>query len=138
MMTKSACFSLLTLTLLTAASQPRLFAQDAKLDSPETVLATFRAKADQLKAFLQLMPKYRAALREDNLVTANPYLLLQGDEDGKPIVVEVFSWGNHDIPEHVPPEIQAYWNRINSMVEDRNGHKGIEFPEMHLVHSQFP
>jgi hypothetical protein len=138
MMEKSAYFSILAAGLLVAAWQPSLLAQDAKPDSPETVLATFRVRVDQIDAFLQLMPKYRAALRENNLVTAEPYLLLQGEEGGKPLVVEVFSWRNHEIPEHVPPEIQVYWNRINTMVEDRNSHKGIEFPEMHLIHSQDP
>jgi hypothetical protein len=138
MMVKYAYFSILAVGLLVAAWQASLLAQDAKPDSPETVLATFRVKADQLDDFLQLMPKYRAALRENNLVTAEPYLLLQGEEDGKPLVVEVFSWRNHEIPEHVPPEIQVYWNRINTMVEDRKSHKGIEFPEMHLIHSRVP
>lgn len=137
-MMKSAYFRILVASLLAAAWQPSLVAQDAKPDSPETVLATFRVKPEQLDAFLQLMPKYREALRKNNLVTAEPYLLLRGEEDGKPLVVEVFSWRNHDIPEHVPPEIQVYWNRINSMVEDRQNHRGIEFPEMHLIHTQVP
>jgi hypothetical protein len=105
---------------------------------PVTVLATFRVKADQLDEFLRLMPKYRAALREKNLVTAEPYLLLQGEEDGNPIVIEVFSWLNHDIPEHVPPGIQAYWDRINSKVEDRGRHRGVEFPEMNLIQPRLP
>jgi hypothetical protein len=30
----------------------------------------------------------------------------------------------------------SHWNQINSMVEDRNSHKRIEFPEVHVVQSQ--
>src|SRR5690242_13692133 len=118
MIVKAARFSMLAIGLLVTASQPCLRAQGKTTDTPETVLATFRVKADQLDAFLRLMPKYRATLREKNLVTAGPYLLLKGEEDGKPLVIEVFSWINHDVPEHVPPEIQVYWDRINRMVEN--------------------
>lgn len=137
-MAKTSRIIMLTVGLLIAAAQPGLLAQDKGRDTPETVLATFRVKADQVDAFLRLMPKYRAALREKNLVTAEPYLLLQGEEDGKTIVIEVFSWINHDVPEHVPPEIQTYWTRMNSMVEDRGNHRVIEFPEMNLIQPRLP
>jgi hypothetical protein len=46
--------------------------------SPETVLATFRVKPDQLSAFLKLMPEYWEALRAQDLVLADPHLVLQG------------------------------------------------------------
>ena len=42
--------------------------QDQNTDGPETVLATFRVKADQLPAFLAMMPEYWKALRATNLV----------------------------------------------------------------------
>jgi hypothetical protein len=100
---------------------------------PETVLATFRVKPEQMSAFLKLMPRYWAALRAQNLVLDGPHVVMQGEERGKPIVVELFSWKNHDAPEHVPPSIQQYWDQINQMVESRDGHAGIEFPEMRIV-----
>jgi hypothetical protein len=127
MMVTAVRFIMLAMGLLTAATKPSFLAQHKGPDTTETVLATFRVKADQLDAFLRLIPKYRAALREKNLVTAEPYLLLQGEEDRKPIVIEVFSWINHDVPEHVPPEIQTYWTRMNSMVEGRGNHSGSSF-----------
>ena len=100
---------------------------------PETVLATFRVKPDQMPEFLKLMPAYWAALRAEHLVLDAPHVMLQGEENGKPVFFEVFSWRDHDAPEHVPPAIQQYWDRINRMVESRDGHPGIEFPEMKLV-----
>jgi hypothetical protein len=108
-----------------------LGAQEA--DGPETVLATFRVKADQLPAFLAMMPEYRKALRARNLANPDPYVLMVGDEDGKPVVYEIFSWKNHHAADHVPVEIQAYWDRMNTMVERRGSHAGIEFPEMRLI-----
>jgi hypothetical protein len=82
---------------------------------PETVLATFRVKPDQVTAFLKLMPEYGAALRSQDLVLEGPHILLQGNEHGRPVFVEVFSWKNHNSSEHVPPVIQQYWDRINQM-----------------------
>jgi len=101
--------------------------------APETVLATFRVKPDQLSAFLKLMPEHWTALREQDLVLAGPHLVLQGEEHGKPTIVEVFSWKDHEAPEHVPAQIQMYWDKINGMVESRDGHPGVEFPEMSIV-----
>ena len=101
--------------------------------TPETVLATFRVKPDQLSAFLRLMPQYWAALRTHNLVLAEPHLVLQGEEHGRPTIVEVFRWKDHDTPEHVPAQIQQYWDKINAMVEPRDGHAGVEFPEMTII-----
>lgn len=131
-------FSISAMVVLVAAASAPLVAQNASSDTPETVMATFRVKPDQMRTFLELMPEYRGALRKKDLVTAEPYLLLEGTEEGKPIVVEIFRWKRRGIPEHVPPEIQVYWDRINSMVEDRAGHRGIEFPEMNIVQPQLP
>jgi hypothetical protein len=111
-------------------------AQSAGYSGPETILATYRVKPSQMEAFLQLMPPYWAALRSTGLVVAEPHVLLRGADHGKPIVVEVFSWKDHDAPEHVPAAIQGYWDKFNGMVEDRDGHRGIEFPEMNLVQLQ--
>lgn len=136
MKTRRSLFSTSVLTLIVIVGSASPAAQSASSDTPETVMATFRVKPSQLKAFLDLMPAYRGALRKKNLVKDEPYLMMTGTEGGKPIVVTIFSWKNHDIPENVPPDIQEYWNRFNSMVEDRAGHSGIEFPEMNLVQPQ--
>jgi hypothetical protein len=121
--------------MILSFSPSKLSAQDAERQAPETVMATFRVKPDQLDAFLHLMPDYWTALHSRGLVVAEPHILLRGVENGKPIVVEVFSWKNHEVPDHVPPAIQLYWDKINNMVEDRDGHKGIEFPEMTIIQS---
>jgi hypothetical protein len=120
----------LGLALATALSTA-VFAQDA--DTPETVMATYRVKPAQIDAFLKMMPSYWAALRERDMVLSSPHVLLRGEENGKPVVVEILSWREHGIADNVPPEIQAYWDKMNAMVEARDGHKGIEFPEMTLV-----
>jgi hypothetical protein len=128
---RAACRLALILGTFLVSSSPSV-AQPAQ-STPETVLATFRVKPDQLSAFLKLMPEYWAALRAQDLVLADPHLMLQGEEHGRPTVVEVFRWKDHDAPEHVPAQIQKYWEKINAMVESRDGHPGVEFPEMSIV-----
>jgi hypothetical protein len=100
---------------------PAMMRQDAAADGPETVMATYRVKPAQIDAFLKMMPEYWAALRKRNMVVPTPHVLLRGEEDGKPIVVEILSWREHGIPDNVPPEIQAYWNKMSAMVEARGG-----------------
>jgi hypothetical protein len=29
--------------------------------------------------------------------------------------------------------VQKYWDQMNTVVEKRDGHQGITFPEMHIV-----
>jgi quinol monooxygenase YgiN len=128
---KAVCHLVLSLGAFPVSSSPSM-AQPAQ-PTPETVLATFRVKPDQLSAFLKLMPEYWAALRAQDLVLIDPHLVLQGEEHGRPMIVEVFSWKDHDAPEHVPAQIQKYWDKINKMVESRDGHPGVEFPEMSIV-----
>ena len=124
---------ILALFLVTVAAPAQIPTPTPPSSAPETVIATFRVKPAQIDAFLSLMPKYWAALRERNMVLVEPHVLMRGEENGKPIVVEVFTWRTHDVPDSVPPDIQAYWDKFNDMVEARDGHQPIEFPEMTLI-----
>jgi quinol monooxygenase YgiN len=123
--------AILALTSLASAAQTP--SPTPPPSAPETVIATFRVKPDKMDAFLALMPSYWAALRERNMVFAEPYVLMRGTENGKPIVIEVFTWRSGDTPDNAPTEIQAYWDKFNAMVEARDGHQGIEFPVMTLL-----
>jgi len=68
-----------------------------------------------------------------NMVLAEPHVLMRGTENDMPTVVEVFTWRTHDIADNVPPDIQAFWDKFSTMVEARDGHKPIEFPEMTII-----
>jgi len=131
MTVRTQCFSLVLLCLFgSVAASSSVQPQPAP---PETVMATFRVKPDQLQAFLKMMPEYWKLLRDREMVDAEPHLLMQGEENGKPIVVQVLTWKSGDIPDHASAEVQAYWTRMNAMVETRDGHPGIDFPPMTLV-----
>ena len=106
-------------------------AQDSET---ETVLSTLRCRPGKEDELQSTLAQEWTTLRKLGLVLADPHILLKGKDDGgKPIFVEVFTWRDHDAPDHVPPEVQAIWNHLQSLVEARDGHKGIEFPEFEIV-----
>lgn len=106
-------------------------AQDSET---ETVLSTMRCKSGKEDELRKTLAQEWTTLRKLSLVLADPHVLLKGkDDSGKPIFVEVFTWRDHDAPDHVPPEVQTIWTHMQSLVEARDGHKGIEFPEFEIV-----
>lgn len=108
-------------------------AQDSET---ETVLSTMRCRPGKEDELQKTLAQEWQTLRKLSLVLAEPHVLLKGkDDSGKPIFVEVFTWRDHDAPDHVPPEVQTIWNHLQSLVEARDGHKGIEFPEFEIVAS---
>jgi hypothetical protein len=100
----------------------------------ETVLSTFRPRAGKEDELLKTMNQNWATLRRLGLVLQEPHLILRGKDDaGKTIFVEILTWRDHEAADHVPAEVQTIWNQLQSLVEERNGHKGIEFPEFEIV-----
>jgi hypothetical protein len=97
---KEVCHASLIVLATVSFAATASNAQDDERAFPETVMATFRVKPGQVDAFLKLMPEYWAVLRADDMVLAEPHLLLRGVEDGKPIVVEIFTWKTHEAPDH--------------------------------------
>ncbi len=136
----------LTLVILTGAavarkspSSPGLLTPTLRLlqdSDTETVLSTFRPQAGKEDELLKTMNQNWATLRRLGLVLAEPHLMLRGkDDSGKTIFVEILTWRDHEAPDHVPPEVQAIWKQLQTLVEDRGGHRGIEFPEFEIVSS---
>lgn len=104
----------------------------------ETVLSTFRPRAGKEDELLKTMNQNWSTLRRLGLVLEEPHLILRGkDDSGKTIFVEILTWRDHEAADHVPAEVQAIWNQLQALVENRDGHRGIEFPEFEIV-SQAP
>jgi hypothetical protein len=118
--------------LLGASIIAKNFAAPAA-DDTETVLSTHRVKAGMENDYQQLLAQNWALLHKLGLVLDQPHLVLRGEEDGKTYFVEVLTWKDHEAADHVPPEVWAIWNKMNAATEARNGHQGIEFPEVHVV-----
>lgn len=126
------CFASAVFTLGAPAQAPHV--PDT---GTETVICTMRVKPGAEAEFEKVMQVHWPTLRRLKLVEAKPHLLLRGrEESGKTYFVEIFTWVNHDVPDHVPPEVQAIWDRMQPLVEARDGHQAIEFPEVEIVGSR--
>lgn len=100
----------------------------------ETVLSTHRVKPGMENDYLKLLDQDWATLRKLGLVLEQPRILLRGeDEPGRTYFVEIFTWKNHDVPDHAPPEVWTTWKKMNAATEDWGGHRGIEAPEVHMI-----
>ena len=103
-------------------------------DSPETVIVTYLAKPGSEDALEKIIQKHWETLRRLKLVTADVHVLYRGeDERGKSFFVNIFTWKNHDAPDNAPPEVEAIWAQMEPLVEPRDGHPGIEHPEVKAV-----
>ena len=105
----------------------------SKTDS-ETVIVTYRVKEGKESDFLHILGQQWPTLRKLGLVEPQPHLVMRGeDESKKTYFVEILTWKSHEAPDNAPPEVRAIWAAMQTLVEDRLGHRGIEFPEVHIV-----
>ena len=103
----------------------------------ETVISTFRVRAGKEAEFARVHAQAWPAYRRLGLVAEKPHLVLRGvDEAGKTYFVEIFTWKDHDAPDHASPEIRAIWAQLEALCEPRLGHRGIEFPEVQIVRAE--
>jgi hypothetical protein len=111
-----------------------LFAQGSPDAAPETVHSLFQVKAGKEADFVRVYSQAWAAYKRLGMVVETPHILLEAKDDaGKPYFIEVLTWKNHDIPDHVPPEVREIWNQMESLCEPRNGKRGIAFDEVQVV-----
>lgn len=117
--------------LFIAASHPTLA---AGADQPETVMVTFRAKPGAEAELARVIASHWRTASELSLVTATPHVTLRGTEDGnRTYFVEVFTWRDASIPDAAPAAIQKIWSQMNTLVESRGGHPGLQFEEVSVV-----
>ena len=70
----------------------------------------------------------------ERMVLPQPHTLVRDKEDGdKTRIVEIFSWVSHDAPDHAPDSVRKIWDRMESLCDARDGHRGIEFGEVDLL-----
>lgn len=127
----AVCVSLLATLAITAEAQ-----QEPKVDAdnePETVVTTFHVKDGKEAEMAKLLVRAWDTYNKFGMVLPQPNLIVHGTDDAnKLFFVEILSWKNHDAPDHAPQEVQAIWNEMQAMCEKRDGHRGIEFFEVHI------
>jgi hypothetical protein len=131
MRTDVALRIVLALLLVSAVTIPLLA---TTTDIPETVIVTVRPKAGAEADLARVMADHWAICQRLNLVLAEPHVRIQAkDAEGKPYLVEIFTWRDEDIPDNAPAEIQAIWTEMNRLVEARQGRPGLEIVRGMLV-----
>jgi len=93
----------------------------------ETVICTYRVRADAEDDFRALLARHWDTLHNLGFVTDDRPLVFRKLEE--PTYVEVFTWveGGFD-QAHEHPEVLAIWEPMEPLLEDRGGQPRWEFP----------
>ena len=102
-------------------------------DDPETVVVIYQVKPNEEAALTAVIAKHWNVARQLNLVHVSPHILVQGKDQGKPYMMEIFTWRDSAIPDNAPDEITRLWQEMGQLVEARPGHPGIDFSHVHIL-----
>jgi hypothetical protein len=99
----------------------------------ETVICTYRVRADAEERFLELLARRWRTLRELGFVTGEKSLVFRST-DGGITYVEIFTWveGGFGLA-HEHPDVLAIWEPMDPLLEDRDGRPKWEFPHFEAV-----
>lgn len=102
-------------------------------DFPETVMVTYQVKAHQEEALRQVINKHWQTALRLGLVHATPHLVVQGGEQDKAYIVEIFTWRDSNIPDDAPKEITDLWQQMHQLTEARDGKSALDFTGVEIV-----
>ena len=94
----------------------------------ETVLATYRVRAEEEERFTELLATHWDTLRRLELVTDERAAVYRS-VDEPPTYVEIFTWveGGFD-KAHDHPDVLTVWEAMGGLLEPRDGQLMWEFP----------
>lgn len=95
-----------------------------------TVVCTFRVRPECEAEFRELLAAHWPTLDRLDLVDpADPPQRLRGEEDGRPVYVEIFTWKEGAArAAHEHPEVAQVWERMGALVEARDAGPKWSFP----------
>ncbi len=99
----------------------------------QTVICTYRVRADAEPAFRDLLARHWPTLHELGFVTDEPSVIYR-ELDAPPTYVEIFTWvegGYEQAHEH--PAVLAIWAPMDPLLEDRDGQQKWTFPHYEYV-----
>lgn len=99
----------------------------------ETVICTYRVRADQEDRFRDLLGGHWRTLHGLGFVTDEAELVFRG-MDGGLTYVEIYTWVEGGFEQaHEHPDVLAIWEAMDPLLEDRDGHPKWEFPHFAQV-----
>jgi hypothetical protein len=99
----------------------------------QTVICTYRVRADAEPAFRDLLGRHWPVLHGLGFVTDEPSAIYR-EIDAQPTYVEIFTWvdgGYEQAREH--PAVLAVWAPMDPLLEDRDGQQKWTFPHYERV-----
>jgi hypothetical protein len=100
----------------------------------ETVICTYRVRADAEDRFTELVSRHWRTLRELGFVTGEESLTFRSEEDGGITYVEIFTWVEGGFERaHEHPDVLAIWEPMEPLLEERDGRPRWEFPHFERV-----
>jgi len=103
--------------------------------SGNSVICTFRVGPEREPEFFALLKDHWPMLKRLKLVEDTPPVRYHATEQGRPVVVEIFTWLNSEsaAAAHSHPEVSEIWSRMEKMVEERDGKPMWDFPHFTLL-----
>ena len=96
----------------------------------ETVICTYRVRADAEEAFRDLLRRHWTTLHDLGFVTDEDALIFRRVDE--PTYVEVFTWVEGGFARaHEHPDVLAIWEPMEPLLEDRDGQPKWDFPHFH-------
>jgi len=99
----------------------------------QTVICTYRVRADAEVAFRELLAQHWPTLHELGFVTSEPSVIYR-ELDAPPTFVEIFTWaegGYEGAREH--PAVLAIWAPMDPLLEERHGLPKWDFPHYERI-----
>ncbi len=99
----------------------------------ETVLCTYRVRADDEAGFRELLAGHWRTLHSLGFVTDEEAVVLRSESE-PPTYVEVFTWVEGGFAQaHEHPDVLAIWEPMEPLLEERDGRPRWEFPHYRRV-----
>jgi hypothetical protein len=99
----------------------------------QTVICTYRVRADAEPAFCDLLARHWPTLHDLGFVTDEPSVIYR-ELDAPPTYVEIFTWvesGYDQAREH--PAVLAIWAPMDPLLEHRDGQPKWTFPHYERI-----
>jgi len=99
----------------------------------QTVICTYRVRADAEPEFVELLGRHWPMLHELGFATDEPSVIYRQLDD-HPTYVEIFTWaegGYEQAREH--PAVLGIWGPMDPLLEDRHGLPKWDFPHYERV-----
>ncbi len=108
--------------------------QPTSKPAAETVMVTYHVTAGKEAELERVIGEAWKVYQSEKMLADGPHMVVKGNEgEGKPRMVEIFSWVNADAPDHASDSVKKCWGQMMACCEKREGHEGLEIAVVEMV-----